>query len=417
MLGAERAAEPPGRVVVVGASVCGVRTAQALRREGFAGQIVLVGEEQEPPYDKPPLSKQYLTGSYSETKLRLLTFDAASSLGVEMRLGTAATGLDVAGHRLHLSDTSSLDYGACVIATGASARPSPWTARTGVHLLRTRADSDRLRSSLRPGRSVVVVGGGFIGAEVAAGATALGCLVSVVDPLPSPASRVVGDDVGALLGTVHARHGVATRFGVGVASLEGAEGQIDVGLTDGSTLRADLAVVGIGAIPNDAWLASSGLPIDDGLLCDEFCRAVDAHRVFCAGDVARWLHVGYGDTTRVEHWTNAVEQAACVAHNIAHPENLRPHRPVEYVWSDQYDWKIQVVGRPDRGEAHHLVGDPDQTPPRWAALFAGEGGRLVGAVTVNWPRASVDCRRLTASGAGIAAAMASVSQLAAPARH
>ncbi len=404
-------------MVVVGASVAGVRTAQALRREGFVGRIALVGDEQELPYDKPPLSKQYLTGHYDEAKLQLLTPEGAASIGVELRLGVAATQLDVAGHRVHVSDTSFLDYGACVIATGASARPSPWAARSGVHLLRTRGDSDQLRGSLRAGRSVVVVGAGFIGAEVAAAATSFGCRVTVVDPLTAPASRVVGDQVGQLLETVHTRHGVATRFGVGVASLEGEEGRIEVGLTDSRVLRADVAVVGIGALPNDPWLVGSGLTVDDGILCDEFCRAVDARDVWCAGDVARWLHPGHGETTRVEHWTNAVEQAACVAHNITHPDDLRPHRPVEYVWSDQYDWKIQIVGRPLRGVEHHLVGDPEQTPPRWAALFAGEGGHLEGAVTVNWPRASVDCRRLTASGAGVGDAVATVSQLATAVRR
>lgn len=400
-------------MVVVGASVSGVRAAQALRREGYAGRIVLVGDEQVLPYDKPPLSKQYLTGHYDEAKLQLLSWEEAASIGVELRLGVEARALDTAHRRLELSDTSSVDYGACVVATGAKARPSPWAARSGVHVLRTRADSDRLRASLRAGRSVVVIGAGFIGAEATAAATSLGCEVTIVDPLRSPAARVVGDAVAPLLEGVHARHGVTTRFGVGAAWVEGEEGRIEVGLTDGSVLRADAALVGIGAVPNDAWLAGSGLTVDDGVVCDEFCRAVGVGDVWCAGDVARWLHLGHGETTRVEHWTNAVEQAGCVAHNIAHPDGLRPHRPVEYVWSDQYDWKIQIVGRPQRAAAHELLGDPERTPPRWAALFAAEDGRLEGAVSVNWPRASVDCRRLAASGARLSDAVAAVSQLAA----
>lgn len=407
----------PHRVVVVGTSVAGIRSAQALRREGFSGEIVLVGEEDDPPYDKPPLSKQYLTGRWDVTKLQLLGEGGAGGIGAELRLGVAATSLDVEGRRVHLSDTSWLDYGACIVATGASARPSPWGARSGVHVLRTRTDSDRLRERLEPGCSVVVVGGGFIGSEVAAVATELGCQATVVDPLPTPAVRAVGEDVAKLLAEVHARHGVATHFGEGVASLEGEAGRLDVSLTDGTTLRADVAVVGIGAIPNDAWLASSGLTVDDGVVCDEFCRARDALDVFCAGDVARWLHVGHEETTRVEHWTNAVEQAACVAHNIAHPSELRPHRPVEYVWSDTYDWKIQIVGRPHRGTGHHLVGDEAVTPPRWCALFEGEDGRLEGAVIVNWPRASVDCRRLIVSGAAAAEAATTISRLAAPPRR
>ena len=192
---------------------------------------------------------------------------------------------------------------------------------------------------------------------------------------------------------------------------------MEVRLTDGSELHAATVVVGIGAVPNDGWLADSGLPIDNGVLCDEYSRAVDATDVFAIGDVARWFHPGHREHVRVEHWTNAVEQGVCAAHNIVHPDDLRPYRPVEYVWSDQYDWKMQVVGRPITGTRHELIGSLDGEHPRAAALYADDAGRLCGAVTVNWPKALVTVRRLVGQGAGHVEALARVRELgAAPAR-
>jgi NADPH-dependent 2,4-dienoyl-CoA reductase/sulfur reductase-like enzyme len=404
-------------VVVVGSSVGGVRTAQALRSEGFGGRVVLVGDEARLPYDKPPLSKQFLAGSWGTERVALLTEAAADQAGIELRLGVAAERLDVAGRQVVLADGQRLDYDAVVIATGAAARPSPWAARSGVHVVRTMSDSESLQADLRRDGHVVVVGGGFIGAEVAATARSLGREVTVVDPLPVPIGRVVGAAVGSHFAELHRRHGVATRFGTGVESVEGEAGNLRVVLTDGTELTAGTVVVGIGATPNDGWLADSGLLVENGVVCDEFCRAVDAPAVHAVGDVARWFHPDRGEHTRVEHWTNAVDQAVCVAHNIAHPDDLRAYRPVEYVWSDQYDWKIQIVGRPHRATEYHLVGDPAADRPRFAALYRGADGQLIAAVTVNWPKALVTCRRLVAAGSTFAAAVTQVEALAAaPAR-
>jgi phthalate 3,4-dioxygenase ferredoxin reductase component len=386
-------------VVVVGASIGGVRTAQALRRQRFAGRIIVVGDDAELPYDKPPLSKQLLAGTWEAGRLALLSAEDAARDGIELALGMAADHLDLAGRRVVLADGTSFAYDTVVIATGASARPSPWSARSGVHVLRTLADSQALRADLARRGSVVVIGGGFIGAEVAATANALGCAVTIVDPLAVPMSRMVGAEVGARLSDLHRRHGVTTRFGVGVESVEGRSGDLTVVLTDGSLLAASTVVVGIGAIPGDAWLAASGLVIDDGVVCDEFCRAVGQNDVYAVGDVARWLHPGHGEQVRVEHWTNAVEQAACVAYNIAHPTSLRAYRPVEYVWSDQYDWKIQIIGRPGGHGEHRLIGDLSGTHARASVLYTDDGDRIVGAVTVNWPRAQVLCRTALAGGA------------------
>jgi phthalate 3,4-dioxygenase ferredoxin reductase subunit len=383
-----------GTVVIVGASVAGVGTAQSLRAKGHHGHIVVVGAEPGLPYDKPPLSKQFLAGTWSDAKIVLLTREAAQAQDIELRLGVAAQHLDIAGRSLLLADGARLDYDAVVIATGAEARPSPWHPASGLHILRTLEHSRELRAGLAADGPVVIVGGGFIGSEVAATARAAGREVTIVDPLPVPMGRLLGAEVGALFERLHQRHGVRTRFGAGVQDIAGQPGNLRVTLTDGEVLQAATVVVGIGAIPSDAWLASSGLLIEDGVVCDQFCRAVDAAEVYAAGDVARWYHPRYGEHLRVEHWTNAIDQGACVAHNITHPDDLRDFSPTEYIWSDQYDWRIQLVGRPHRGTRFRMIGDPAASRARFAALYSDGTGRLVGAVTVNWPRALVACRRL-----------------------
>jgi phthalate 3,4-dioxygenase ferredoxin reductase subunit len=399
-------------VVVVGSSIGGVRTAQALRSEGFDGRIVLVGEETALPYDKPPLSKQFLAGQWDADRTALLTAEAAEREGIELRLGVRATRLDIAAKQVHLADGTRVDYDQAVIATGASARPSPWRPGSGVHVVRTLEDSLALRADLDHDGPVVVVGGGFIGAEAAATARGLGREVTVVDPMPTPIGRVVGPEIGQYFTELHHRHGVATRFGMGVEGIEGAAGDLRVRLTDGSELAAATVVVGIGAVPNDGWLADSGLPIDNGVVCDEYCRALDAPDVFAIGDVARWYHPGHREYVRVEHWTNAVEQGLCAAHNIAHPDDPRSYRPVEYVWSDQYDWKVQIVGRPTRGTQHEVIGELSGVKPRAAVLYTDETGMLTGVVSVNWPKALVQCRRLVTEGAPFEDALSRVKELA-----
>lgn len=406
-----------GTVVIVGASIAGVRTAQGLRGEGFGGQIVLVGAESEPPYDKPPLSKQFLAGDWDRPKLALLSGRDEAALGLQMLLGVPAQQLEVAHRRVILADGRCVPYDACVIATGASARPSPWGEHPGLHVLRSAADAQRLRADLAGGGPLVVIGGGFIGAEVAATARRLGCEVTVVDPLPAPLARVVGEELGGVLSQLHARHGVRTAFGRGVAAIARGPGSLRVTLDDGSVLTAATVVVGIGAVPNDGWLQSSGLLVDDGVTCDEYCRAVGAQDVYAAGDVARWLHTRHGERVRVEHWTNAVDQAKCVAHNITHPASPVAFQPVEYVWSDQYDWKIQIAGRPARAVRHEVVGDLGQPVPRAAVAYAGEAGQLVGAVTVNWPRALIEARRMLAARVTAADGLDRLQALVRPPGH
>lgn len=385
-----------GTAVVVGASVGGVRTAQALRTEGWDGRIVVVGAEPDLPYDKPPLSKQLLAGAWEPEQARLLEPDEAERDGLELRLGARAERLDVAAREVVLAGGERLAYDVVVIATGASARPSPWRPGSGVHVLRDLVDATALRAALATPGHLVVVGGGFIGAEVASTAHALGHEVTVVDPLPVPMGRLLGAEVGRLFTDLHERHGVRTRFGLGVERVTGSQGDLRVELTDGAVLAAATVVVGIGAVPNDGWLADSGLLIDNGIVCDGSGRAQGAAGVYAVGDVARWYHAGRGDHVRIEHWTNAVEQAACVAHAITHPDEPRTHVPVEYVWTDQHDWRSQIVGVPSRGSAHVVVGDPAGQPARFAVVYT-EGPSLRGALFVNWPKGMSLTRRLLAA--------------------
>ncbi|MGY0063489.1 NAD(P)/FAD-dependent oxidoreductase [Streptomyces sp. LZ34] len=379
--------------VVVGSSVGGVRTAQALRGAGYDGEVVLVGEEDTLPYDKPPLSKALLSGDATAGSISLLTEQAASDAGIRLLLGRAATRLDTRERCVELADGERLAYDSLVIATGARARPSPWGRPPGVHVLRTLSDATALGRDLRRGGPLVVIGAGFVGAEVAATARTMGVAdVSVVDPVPIPLSRVLNPAIAEVFTRLHTDRGVMTRFGLGVTGIEATADGLTVNLSDGSALPAATVVVGIGALPNDEWLRSSPLRIDDGVVCDQYCRAVGGPGVYAVGDVARWFHPRRGRLTRVEHWTNAVEQAACVAHNIAHPERPRAHEPVEYVWSDQYDWKIQLTGRTGADLDHLTVHGP-HPDHSFAVLYGDPDGRFAGAMTVNWPRALIQCRR------------------------
>lgn len=385
------------RTVIVGASVGGVRTAQALRNAGHAGEIVLVGDEPALPYDKPPLSKGLLAGTATADSIGLLTADAAAEAEIRLELGRAAVGLGLRERRLELADGTRLPFDDLVVATGVRARPSPWGSPPGVHTVRSKADAQALGAALRSGGPLVVIGAGFIGAEVAATAVGMGLAdVTVVDPVPVPLSGVLNPAVAGIIGSLHKSRGVATRFGVGVDAIATTEDRLEVHLADGTVLPAATVVVGIGAIPNDDWLRASGITVDDGVVCDEFCRSVDDPHVWAVGDVARWWHPRHDRTVRIEHWTNAVEQAACVAHNIIHPDDLHSHAPVEYVWSDQYDWRIQFVGGTGGDRAHITIEGPD--PARsFAVLYSDPDERFSGALTVNWPKALIACRRALSS--------------------
>lgn len=378
------------RVVIVGGSVGGVRTAQALRSEGYDGQIVLVEAEDELPYDKPPLSKALLLGEQDADDIRLLTHEQADELKIELLLGVRATGLDSSGKLLHVEGHDPIAYDDLVIATGALAKTGPWSLRPGVHVVRTLADARALRDELASGGTVAVIGAGFIGAEVAASARGLGVPTALVDPLATPMSRAFDPEVGVQFVDLHRSRGVDCRFGVGVADISGEKGNFTVDLTDGTSVSAATVVIGIGASPATQWCEHSGLSLRDGVLVTDKLQSIDDPCVWAVGDVARW-QVSDTEDVRVEHWTGAVDQAACVAHNIVHRDQPRAYKLAEYVWTDQYDWKIQVVGR--------TTGAPQTIPlnerdgRRFAHAYADEDGLFVGAAVANWPRALVTFRR------------------------
>ncbi len=381
---------------IVGASVGGVRTAQALRATKYDGRIVLIGDDPNMPYDKPPLSKAFLSGRVLQSDIGLLDAETADSLNIELVLGNAATALDPARAVLTLADGSTFGYDCLVLATGARARPSPWGSQDGIHVVRSIADATALRRDLEKGGHLAIIGAGFVGAETASTARAMGLDVTLIDPTPAPMSRLLGSDMGRRFTDLYVRNGVNTRFGVGVESVAGEAGAFAIGLTDNSTIHATAVVVGIGAIPNDGWLATSGLQIDSGVVCDRYCTASGHDNIFAVGDVARFDNARRNQSTRLEHWTNAVEQAIVVAHNIVHPTDRRPHAPLEYVWSDQFDWKIQIVGSAESG-TQSIVDDPTN-PNRFAIAYATDDSQLSGLVTVNWPKALITARRALDKG-------------------
>lgn len=406
-------------VVVVGASLAGLRACESLREEGFDGTITLVGAEHEIPYDRPPLSKKVLAGEWEVERIRLRKADDFESLALALRLGVRATALDTHARTLSLDDGTTVVYDGLILATGASPRRLPdQPLLAGVVELRTLADSVDLRDRIAGGTArVTVIGAGFIGLEVAATARALGCAVTVLEGAPSPLIRGLGVEMGAAVAGVHARNGVHLRCGVQVASLEGEGVQVTgVRLGDGSLVASDVVVVGIGVAPNTQWLVGSGLTIGDGIVCDATLSA-GVPGVYAAGDCARWPNAafaGFDDQEmRVEHWTNAAEQGAAAARNlllVAGGSEAEPFTSVPFFWSDQFDSRIQFVGRAHGDdEVHVFAGSTDGA---FAALY-GYQGRLRGVLGVSMPRMVMPFRALLAANATWAEALAKAAALTA----
>jgi NADPH-dependent 2,4-dienoyl-CoA reductase/sulfur reductase-like enzyme len=399
------------RVVVVGASVAGMAAARGLRSHGFGGEIVVVNGEQDPPHDKPPLSKQLLAGERSVDDVLLLGQNGWESDGVAMRSATPTTGLDTGRKEVLLADGERLRYDALIIATGARARTLPGEPVPGMHVLRGLSDALALRADLLRGGPLVVVGGGFIGAEVAATARGLGVPTTIVESLPTPFFRVLGSTVGELLARLQEAHEVGLLTNVGVERVEHGRGGVGgVRLTNGSRLEASTVVVGVGVTPNTEWLAGSPVVVDDGVVCDEYCAVRGVDNVFAIGDVARWFDVRHGVHRRLEHWTTATEQGNLVARNLLNPQDRRPYESVPYFWSDQHGVKIQMVGRASPADRVELVRRPAADGERIAALYSS-GGRLNAAVTLGWPRAIATCRRLLHQDAASAEAVAALREL------
>ncbi len=359
----------------MGASATGLAAAETLRREGYDGTLTLVGDEPHAPYDRPPLSKQLLAAEWDTDRLTLRTPADLDVLDLDLRLGTAATGLDLPAHEVRLADGSTVPYDGLVIATGVRPRRLPGE---GAHVLRTLEDALTLRDRLTPGRRLVVVGAGFLGAEAAAVAWRLGAQVTLLEPAPVPLAHAVGAEVGAMLSRAHLDHGVDLRTGVTVTEVT----EDGVRLADGEVIEAHEVLVAIGSVPNTEWLADSGLGVGDGVVCDEHCEA--ARNVYAAGDVARWYNPLFGTAMRIEHRTHAAEQGMAAARNLlAAREARKPFAPVPYFWSDQYDMKVQAYGYL-RGHDEVAVVDGDLAERRFVAVYR-TGDRVTGALAAGMP--------------------------------
>lgn len=383
----------PG-ICVVGGSVAGTAAAQALRTKGYDGEIRLIEAEAQLPYDRPPLSKQVLQGGLDLPALQFQSTADWSRLGITLSLGASVTELDSGQRVLRLSDGSELRASGVVLAPGTESRPLPFPdEQARVRRLRTLEDALVLRGSLRTARSIVLVGAGFIGLEVAATAVRLGLDVTVVELLPLPLAPAIGEVAAERVCAAHRDSGVTLLTSRSVAEVRGDGRVSTVVLDDGRAIEADIVVAGVGVRPATGWLAGSGLELGDGIEADAYCRT-SADLVYAAGDAARWHNPAFGARMRVEHWSTAREQGATAAANLL--GELRgegaartPFAHVPYFWSDQLDMKIQHVGRILAGGRSEVEHDGD------GALFVTHrlGDRLTGATTINRPRDAMLSRR------------------------
>jgi NADPH-dependent 2,4-dienoyl-CoA reductase/sulfur reductase-like enzyme len=378
-------------VVVIGASLAGHATARALRRQGFDGRITVVGDETERPYDRPPLSKEFLAGRATEDDLALET--PSEDLHAEWLLGSPAVALDVASRTVTLADDDRVSGDAVVIATGSRARAMPGSP-AGVHTLRTMADARALRAELRPGARLVVIGAGFIGAEVASTASALGLDVTVLEAAPSPLAGPLGVEIGGAVAALHERNGVLLRCGIPVAELTGSDRVTGVRLADGTFVPADLVVAGIGAVPAVDWLAKSGLDISAGLVCSATGRT-GAPGIYGVGDCSAWFDPLRGYAVRVEHWTDSRDRPVALVADLLGAEVAAPMR-APYFWSDQYGVRIQFAGRRSAG-----AGPGDEEVEIEAGSAAGsdllavyrQHGEPVAVLGMNQPKLFIRWRK------------------------
>ncbi|OZC50365.1 FAD-dependent oxidoreductase [Rhodococcus sp. RS1C4] len=355
-------------IVIVGAGLGGLRTAQELRKQGYDGGLVLVGDEPHLPYDRPPLSKEVIRGEREDTTFESEEYFAENR--IELRLGVAAVRVDTENTTLELADGSTLPYDQLVIATGLRPRRVPSLPDLhGVHVLRSRDDAESLRRDASAAARAVVVGAGFVGCEVAAGLRHLGVDVTLVEPQATPLASVLGSDVGELVSRLHRDEGVTVRTGVGVDTLRGTDRVTHVVLSDGTEVEADLVVIGIGSTPVVEVLEASGVTVDNGIVADAYGRT-DILGVWAVGDVAAWDHPQHG-RRRVEHWSNVGDQVRVMVPALLGKEPAAAPRPVvPYFWSDQYDVKIQALGSPSADDSVEIVEDDGR---KFLAYYVRDG--------------------------------------------
>jgi len=385
-------------VVIVGASLAGLRAGETLRSSGFDGQITMIGAEPHMPYDRPPLSKKFLAGEWDADRIALRKPEDLLALNLTWMLGESAIGLDTNTQEITLESGSVVHYDGLIIATGGVVRRLPQQPDLkGVHVLRTLDDAMALRAEISEGTRVVVIGAGFIGLEAAATATQRGAVVTVLEGLEAPLVRAIGSEMGAAIGAIHQRNGVTIRCGVNVQSIDGDVRVSSVTLSSGETILADVVVVGIGVAPATQWCADSSLTLRDGIVCDENLNAGPS-TVFAAGDVMRWPNAFFVDTEpdmRVEHWTNAAEQGAHVAKNLMavfNGEPMLPYVAVPFFWSDQFNARIQFLGRASATADVDVVAG-SVTEGKWCAIFS-VNGRLTGVLGVSMPKLVMPSRAM-----------------------
>jgi 3-phenylpropionate/trans-cinnamate dioxygenase ferredoxin reductase component len=410
-----------GAAVVVGASLAGWRAVETLRSEGFEGSLTLVGAERHLPYDRPPLSKQVLAGTWPPEKAVLADRRRSSELRVHEVLGRQAVRLDAEGRSVELDDGSIVRGDAIVLATGAAPRSLPGTESLGpadgLFMLRTLDDSLALRGAVTavPNARVVVIGAGFIGAEVASTCAELGCRVTVLEALDIPLRLVLGPELGRHCASLHGEHGVDLRTSASVAGLRRASGEgedasagsgrLEVELADGEIIAADVVVVGIGVAPSTGWLNGSGLEVGNGVVCDHSLFAADG--IVAAGDVARWVwrHDGGEEQIRIEHWQVAAEAGVAAARSLLAGRNEAPaFSPVPYFWSDQFGIRFQVLGNPS-GDDEVVITEGTPEEGKFVAAF-GRAGRLRAVMAIGKPRQLMGFRPLLQSGCSFDDALA-----------
>ncbi|MDX3667394.1 NAD(P)/FAD-dependent oxidoreductase [Streptomyces europaeiscabiei] len=370
-------------VAVVGASLAGLSAARSLRKQGYDGRLVVIGDESHRPYDRPPLSKEFLAGDLGEADLALET--DGEDLRAEWLLGARATGLDRTRRAVRLADGREIQADGFVIATGAAARRLPGSeGLAGVHVLRTLDDARALRDELARGGRLVVIGGGFVGAEVASTAHALGLEVTVVEAAPTPLAAPLGQAMGSIVSALHLDHGVRLLCGVGVKGLSGERKVEAVLLEDGRSIPADLVVVGVGASPCVDWLEGSGVTLDNGVQCGADGRTSLAG-VVAVGDCASWYDPRAGHHRRVEHWTGAQERPAAAVATLLAGGAVEPGVPrPPYFWSDQYGVKIQFAGHAAGADSVTVEeGAPDD---RNVLAVYRRAGHPVAVLGMNQPR-------------------------------
>jgi 3-phenylpropionate/trans-cinnamate dioxygenase ferredoxin reductase subunit len=386
--------------VVVGASLAGAKAAETLREEGFTGRVVLVGEEPEPPYERPPLSKGYLLGS--DERDTAFVHDRAwyDKQNIELRTGVRAESLDPAAHTVTLSTGEQLGYDELLLTTGSVVRrlPVPGADLEGVHYLRRIEHSDTLRGVLVDGARVVVVGGGWIGLEVAAAARTHGAAVTLVEIDTLPLRRVLGDEVARVFADLHAEHGVDLHLGTGVREIVGSGGRVaSVTLDDGSSVPADSVVVGVGITPAVELAQAAGLAVDDGVLVDAALRTSDPD-VYAAGDVANAENPLLHRRVRVEHWSNALNGGPAAARSMLGQDVV--YDPVPYFFTDQYDLGMEYSGHVEPGGYDRVVFRGDVAGREFIAFWLADG-RVLAGMNVNIWDVAEDIERIVRSGAQV----------------